>query len=139
MKLHLFYCSNSVDGNELHQCCSRLKEDAITLIDLPCSGKVTIPYLMKAFETGADGVLILTCKVGDCHYLEGNLRAGKRAEMVGTLLEEIGLGRQRISVIPWTDEGTDHTIREIETFRETVKNLSSSQVTGSPSERIIIR
>lgn len=94
---------------------------------------------MKAFETGADGVLILTCKVGDCHYLEGNLRAGKRAEMVGTLLEEIGLGRQRISVIPWTDEGTDHTIREIETFRETVKNLSSSQVTGSPSERIIIR
>jgi coenzyme F420-reducing hydrogenase delta subunit len=110
-----------------------LSEDVIKLIDLPCSGKVTIPYLMKAFETGADGVLLLTCKSGDCYYLEGNLRAGKRAEMVGSLLEEIGLGHQRISVIQWTDEGADQACREIETFREKIKNLPAKHVAGSPS------
>ncbi|MBN2374775.1 MAG: hydrogenase iron-sulfur subunit [Sedimentisphaerales bacterium] len=133
MKLYLFYCSNSVDCEELHQCCSRLKEDDIKLIDLPCSGKVTIPYLMKAFETGADGVLILTCKVGDCHYLEGNLRAGKRAEMVGSLLEEIGLGNERISLIHWTDEGIEQAYREIEKFREKIKSHSANKVAGSPN------
>lgn len=133
MKLHLFYCSNSVDRDELRGCCSRLTEDDIQLIDLPCSGKVTIPYLIKAFETGADGVLILTCQTGDCHFLEGNLRAGKRAEMVGTLLEEIGLGSPRISVIPWTDEGADPARREIEAFRNKLKNLSVNQAAGSSS------
>ena len=132
MKLYFFYCSNSVGREELDRCCSRLKEDEIKLMDLPCSGKVTIPYLMKAFETGADALLILTCKLGDCHYLEGNLRAGKRAEMVGSLLEEIGLSSERITVIRWSEEGIDQTYREIERFLEKIRGLPAKNVAGSP-------
>ena len=52
----------------------------IKTISLPCSGKVDIPYLLKAFETGADGVAIVTCKKNECRHFEGNLRAHKRAE-----------------------------------------------------------
>ena len=44
-------------------------------ISLPCSGKVDIPYLLKAFETGADGVAIVTCQKNECRHFEGNLRA----------------------------------------------------------------
>ncbi|MEJ2649946.1 MAG: hydrogenase iron-sulfur subunit, partial [Sedimentisphaerales bacterium] len=84
------------------------------LISLPCSGKVDIPYMVKAFETGADGVLVITCPQGECHNLEGNLRAQKRALAVNTLLDEIGLGQGRIKLIKFQEGDTEKIIREIE-------------------------
>jgi hypothetical protein len=58
----LFYCSNSLDAEELSQCRDELKDHQLTIIGLPCSGKLNVPYLVKAFETGADGVVIVTCE-----------------------------------------------------------------------------
>lgn len=51
----------------------------IKTISLPCSGKIDIPYLVKAFETGADSAVIVTCKKGECKHLEGNLRGQKKS------------------------------------------------------------
>ena len=65
----------------------------VKTIGLPCSGKVDVPYLLKALETGADGVVIVACKKKECRHLEGSLRAHKRAEAVESLLEEIGSAR----------------------------------------------
>ena len=65
----------------------------------PVPGKVDIPYLIKAFETGADGVVIVTCKKNECRHFEGNLRAHKRAEAVESLLEEIGMSAGRMAVV----------------------------------------
>ena len=86
-------------------------------IPLPCSGKIDIPYLTKAFETGADGVAVVICKQGECRFLEGNLRARKRAEAVDALLEETGLGKGRIAVIQIKDGGMEQVMREVEDFR----------------------
>ena len=47
----------------------------VRIIRLPCTGKVDAVVLMKAFEEGADGVFVAGCLEGQCHYLEGNLRA----------------------------------------------------------------
>jgi coenzyme F420-reducing hydrogenase delta subunit len=99
LKIYLFYCSNSLDARELSQCRDELKDHHLKEISLPCSGKLDIPYLVKAFETGADGVLIITCEIGQCRHLEGNMRAEKRSEAVNSLLEEIGAGTGRIAVI----------------------------------------
>lgn len=98
-------------------------EGELKTIPLPCSGKIDILYLTKAFETGADGVAIVMCKQGECRYLEGNLRARKRAEAVDALLDEIGLGKGRIVIIQMKDGGVEQVIREVEDFLAKIKSL----------------
>ncbi len=122
LRIYLFYCSTSFDPVELKRGYSE-QEDELKAIPLPCSGKVDILYLIKAFETGADGVAIVTCKQGECRYLEGNLRARKRAQAVDTLLEEIGLGEGHMVTIQMDDGGIEKVIRDVEDFRTRIKAL----------------
>ena len=98
-------------------------EGELKIIPLPCSGKMDILYLTKAFETGADGVAVVMCKQGECRYLEGNLRARKRAEAIDALLEEVGLGKGRIAIIQEKDGGVEQVIREVEDFLARIKAL----------------
>ena len=97
--IHLFYCANSVVETELQALQTRLDTEGLKMLSLPCSGKATIPYLLKAFEKGADGVVLCVCPESQCKHLEGNLRASKRAEAVEGLLDEIGFGKGRIVVV----------------------------------------
>jgi len=116
LKIYLFYCSNSLDAEDLSQCRDELKAHQLKVIGLPCSGKVDIPYLVKAFETGADGVVIVTCELGQCRHLEGNMRAEKRAEAVDSLLDEIGAGTGRIAAIQAKEGRIEQTVGEIKKF-----------------------
>jgi len=52
--------------------------------------------LLKAFENGADGVMVVGCMEGDCHYLLGNIRARRRVERVAALLGTAGIGEERV-------------------------------------------
>jgi len=70
----------------------------VRIILLPCTGKVDAIVLMKAFEEGADGVFVAGCMEGECHFVEGNLRAKKRVAYVKRLLEEVGTNPQRIEM-----------------------------------------
>jgi len=70
----------------------------VKVIRLPCTGKVDVEYILKAFEQGADGVYIMACPIGNCHHEQGNIRATKRVEYVKKLLDDIGLGRERIGI-----------------------------------------
>ena len=97
--------------------------DELKIIPLPCSGKIDILYLTKAFETGADGVAVVTCQQGECRYLEGNLRARKRAEVIEELLVEIGLGNGRTVVIQMDDSGIKNVIKELNDFRSRISVL----------------
>ncbi len=67
----------------------------IQIILVPCTGKVDILYMLRAFEKGADGVYVVGCLEGDCHYNNGNFRARKRVEQVQKILETIGIGGER--------------------------------------------
>jgi len=116
LKLYIFCCSSSLDTEKFLQHSGGLDGDILKIISLPCSGKIDVLYLLKAFETGADGVVVVTCKEGECKYLEGNIRARKRAEAVDSLLEEIGLGRGRMTVVQMKDGGTEELIEEIRDF-----------------------
>jgi coenzyme F420-reducing hydrogenase delta subunit len=122
LKIYIFCCTNSIDLDELIGYCHESGECDLKVVGLPCSGKIDVPYLIKAFETGADGALIVTCKVEECTYLEGNLRAVKRAEAVDKLLEEIGYGSGRMDVIQLTD-GPEQILREVSEFSEKIKAL----------------
>jgi F420-non-reducing hydrogenase iron-sulfur subunit len=123
LKLYILGCSNSFDLYELRNGLAGKGGDELKFISVPCSGKVNLLYLLKLFETGADGVMLLTCKEGECRYLEGNLRAGKRAYAVSMLLEEAGLGGGRIEVIRRGDEDTGQIIDRVRDFSCRIKKL----------------
>ena len=97
-KLSLLYCSNSINSSELLRSVELHENFIIKTISLSCSGRVNIQYLLKAMETGADGVILLTCPQGECKYVEGNLRAKKRVMAVNSLLREAGFTNDRIMV-----------------------------------------
>lgn len=131
LKMHVFYCSNNLEQDQLNSGLSNLKGVNVKTIGLPCSGKVDIPYLMKAFETGADGAVIVTCKQDECRHIEGNLRAQKRAEAVESLLEEIGMDKGRMAVVVLSQNGAEQAIGEIRDFVEKVKALPQQRIQSS--------
>lgn len=63
---------------------------------LPCTGRIDESLLLKAFENGADGVMVVGCLEGDCHYLSGNIRAKARVKRVHEILDKINIGADRI-------------------------------------------
>jgi hypothetical protein len=71
---------------------------AVTEVILPCSGKCLPEHILKAFEDGADLVCIVACQEGNCHHVEGCLRAARRAEFVRNIRDQIGLGAQRLMI-----------------------------------------
>ena len=70
----------------------------IKIIRVPCTGKVDTLHLMRAFEKGADGVYVVGCREGDCHFNSGNFRAKARVEQVQKVLEAIGIGGERLQM-----------------------------------------
>ena len=64
----------------------------VKIVKVPCTGRVDIAFVLKAFENGADGVYLAGCLEGDCHYLVGNIRARKRVEYLKHILESVVLG-----------------------------------------------
>lgn len=63
---------------------------------LPCTGRIEEALILQAFEGGADGVMVVGCLEGDCHYISGNLRAKARVKRVSQILESIGIGGERL-------------------------------------------
>lgn len=65
---------------------------------LPCTGRIDESLMLKAFENGADGVMVVGCLEGDCHYINGNIRAKARVERIRTILAQIHIGSERIGM-----------------------------------------
>jgi len=68
----------------------------VRVVKIPCSGRVDAVMLLRAFEEGADAVYVAGCAIGDCHFLEGNLRAMRTVRLAKHLLEEVGLEPERL-------------------------------------------
>lgn len=134
LKLFVMYCSTSYSHEELAGAIHHEEGDELKIIALPCSGKVDLLYLVKAFEKGADGLVLLTCPKNKCHHLEGNLRAVKRTEGVNSILEEAGLGNGRVAVIQMDDEGVPGVASRIAGFTSKLRSSVKSHSSGSVSE-----
>ncbi|MBF0211177.1 MAG: hydrogenase iron-sulfur subunit [Desulfamplus sp.] len=68
------------------------------IIRLPCTGKIDVIHILRAFEKGADGVYVVGCMEGDCHFKSGNFRARKRVEQAAKILDQIGVGGERVKM-----------------------------------------
>jgi len=70
----------------------------VKVLKVPCTGRVDVIHMLKALENGADGVYLAGCLEGECHYLAGNLRAKKRVGYARQLLDECGIGAERVAM-----------------------------------------
>jgi len=70
----------------------------VKVIRVPCSSKVDITYILRAFESGADGVFLAGCLKGGCHFVSGNFKAEQRVQFTKGLLDAIGIGGERLDM-----------------------------------------
>ena len=98
----------------------------ILVIRTMCSGMIHPNYVINALTKGADGVLMCGCHPGDCHYLEGNIKAEKRAEALDLMLEDLGLEPERFR-LEWVSASEGKKFAEIvNKMTETLKTLGPS-------------
>ncbi len=98
----------------------------IRIIRVMCSGMIHPNLVIDALTKGADGVIICGCHIGDCHYLEGNLKAEKRADAIKLMLEDFGIEEDRFR-IEWISASEGPRFGQVMTeFTEAVKKLGPS-------------
>ena len=113
LSITIFFCQQ-IDPNQdvNRRALERELGKQIRFFPLPCSGRIDPLHLMRALESGADKVYVVTCPEGACRYREGNVRAKKRIAYTQGLIEEIGLERERLELIV-TSAGNPVTIDEL--------------------------
>jgi coenzyme F420-reducing hydrogenase delta subunit len=96
---------------------------SLRVIRVPCSGRVDPLFVLRAFRDGADGVMVLGCHPGDCHYMEGNYHTRRRYALMHSLLEYVGLERERL-LVDWVSAAEGGRFAEMATkFSAQVKEL----------------
>jgi len=113
-------------------------EPHVRVIKLPCTGRIDVSFIIKAFEQGADGVMVSGCHPGDCHYTAGNYHARRRFAGFRDLLEFCGFDMRRV-IFSWVSaaEGKKWAdlvnevvakIKELGPFREYQKLVARGEV-----------
>ena len=100
----------------------------IRIIRTPCTGKLEIEYFMRAFENGADGILVAGCEEGSCHFVEGNLMAKRRVIYTRELLTESGLESERLRMVNISAAMGARFAEIVDAMVETVRKLGPSPV-----------
>ncbi len=79
---------------------SRIQWDpAVSIVRVMCSGRMDPTFVVKAFELGADGVIISGCHPGDCHYQEGNYKTLRRVHLLKRILDGFGIDPDRLRLV----------------------------------------
>lgn len=79
---------------------SRIKYPSnIKIVRVMCTGRLDPTFVLKAFKEGADGVLVSGCHPGDCHYVDGNVKAMRRYPLITDLLKQMGIEENRFKLV----------------------------------------
>jgi len=103
---------------------SRLKYPPnVRIIRLPCTGRISPLFLLKALQKGADGILVSGCHPGDCHFISGNYHARRRWSIFRTLLDFLGIPKERIW-FSWVSAAEGRKFADLITeFTDKIKQL----------------
>jgi F420-non-reducing hydrogenase iron-sulfur subunit len=107
---------------------SRFKyQPNIRIVRVMCSGRVSPELVLRAFREGADGVLVLGCHIGDCHYVSGNHRTAKRMPVLRRILEYVGIEPERLR-LDWVSSAEAPKFQQVvNEFTETIKELGPAK------------
>ncbi len=114
---------------------SRLQYPAtVRIIRTMCTGRFDPGFALRAFEKGADGVLVCGCHPGDCQYIEGNLKGKDRVEMTQKMLEGIGIDPERLR-LEWVSASEGPIFAElVREFSETIRKKGPNPLKESVSK-----
>lgn len=103
---------------------SRIKSAPnVRIIRTMCSGRVDPAFVLKAFQLGADGVVVMGCHLGDCHYQEGNYKTLRRIPFLQRLVEQFGIDRRRLR-LEWVSASEGDRFAEVvNEFTEQIRAL----------------
>jgi len=102
---------------------STLAAEITNWIPIICAGKIDAAYVVDAFIHGADGVLILGCPEGDCHYQDGNIEAKKRLSLLRQALQTHGIQPERVKLVLSRDPEGKDIPGHINKMAETISSL----------------
>ena len=92
-------------------------------IRVMCSGRVSPEMVLRAFRSGADGVLVLGCHIGECHYIDGNHRTAKRIPVLRRALSYVGIDPNRLH-LDWVSAAEAPRFAQVtKSFVETIRVL----------------
>ena len=97
----------------------------IRIIRVMCSGRIEPTFILKAFQQGADGVLVCGCHPGDCHYHEGNYKCLRRFKLIQKYVDQMGIEKERLR-LEWISAS------EGQQFAELVNNMTKSLLLLGP-------
>ena len=100
----------------------------VRIIRTPCTGRLEVEYYMRAFENGADGVLVAGCLEGGCHFIEGNLIAKKRVNAIRDILQESGIEKERLRMVNISAAMAVNLVSAINEMVNTIKELGPSPI-----------
>jgi F420-non-reducing hydrogenase iron-sulfur subunit len=106
---------------------SRLQYPAnARIVRVLCSGMIHPNLVIDAFTKGADGVLVCGCHIGDCHYIDGNVKTERRAEAIKLMLEDFGIEEDRFA-LEWISAAEGPRFAQVMTeFTEQVRRVGPS-------------
>jgi F420-non-reducing hydrogenase iron-sulfur subunit len=106
----------------------------VRIIRVMCSGRVEPTFILKALELGADGVLVLGCHPGDCHYVEGNYKAARRTQLLKKMLAQLGIEEERVH-LDWVSasEG-DRFVSIVDDMTEKLRALGPFKKNGKEAK-----
>jgi F420-non-reducing hydrogenase iron-sulfur subunit len=111
---------------------ARMQSPANVLpIRVMCSGRVSPEMVLRTFRAGADGVLVMGCHIGDCHYSSGNHRTAKRIPLLRNLLGYVGINPDRLR-LAWVSAAEAPRFVQVTTeFADKIRELGplSQEVT----------
>ena len=127
--LAVFYCRNVPESNEsARRKLEKKYGPSVKFFPVVCSGRMDMIHLLKALEDFADAAYIVTCPEGTCRYFEGNLRAKKRVAKAKSIIESIGLEKERIDIIIGSVKDTKTLEAQVEEIVSRTAGLSQSPV-----------
>lgn len=107
----------------------------IKILKIPCTGKIDVMYLLNAFEEGADGVIVAGCEEGSCHFISGNIRAKKKVQYTKKILDEIGIGGDRLEMYNLSAAMGQRFAEITREMTERIKKLGPSPLSKSHTKK----
>ncbi len=105
----------------------------VKFVRLPCSGKTDVRYLLEAFEQGADGVYLVACPIGNCHHVRGNERGLARLKRAKKILDDIGLGGERLDMFFMSGSQAQTFAQAAQTMTDRIRKLGPNPLKLNPS------
>ena len=125
-ELVVFTCQHQASRvARVFQTLDHLKGLKIRQVALPCSGKLEVSFLLKALEKGGDGVALFGCPEGECRYMVGSTRAKGRVSYAARILEEIGVGKDRVRRFVLESQPSQDALEGLGAWVEKIKAMEN--------------